>query len=100
MKQNLKLKKTQRLDIRIAPEIKKKLIADAEANNLTQSAYLTELIINPAEKKNAKKINTHEAHINSCLPVNQIMNILSEYPSISDKVKHQIESELKPYVIN
>ena len=46
--------KTERLNIRISPELKEQLQALADAENRTLSNYIERLIIEAVEKKNGK----------------------------------------------
>lgn len=96
--------KTERLEIRITPELKQKLKQMTQTQkykNVSElvTEHLSTISAPSISSQNNSELHSHESHIESCLILNQIMNCLSSHPDCTDNLKNYIQKELKQHVI-
>jgi uncharacterized protein (DUF1778 family) len=88
------MKKTERLFIRVAPNVKERIKRNAQAEELSITNYLLKYL---PDNPQGSPI-THEQLIQSTFTENQFYNNLMANKKLNNKAKQIISKELKNYV--
>ncbi len=86
------MKKTDRIPLRVSPEQKELIKAQATKQNMNNTEYILSLI-----EQDSKSIS-HEQLIQNSLSENQLINSLLTNPELSNKAKETIGKEIRKYV--
>ena len=93
------MKNTERLFIRLSPQLKEDAQSLAEENNLSISDYVRGLIEEASRKPSQNIQNlSHEERIQGSLYENTFINGLFTNPELTLKSKKTITKELRKYV--